>query len=435
MEPVSFSQALSFSDSEEDVTPIMSLFEKDDALPPPNPVAIHTASKSLGCSPGNKNKRPPSTSPFASYSPEERARRVRGLQEALLPTFSGTPSDTPSTMGMPPLQPSPTTPEKARVQHQEATPPQAPRVERAPKINKHMYKKDPNNTNYRWSKVKIKGGNPVWKFQGQTYQVNLIGYGEFHKVYEFVGPNRTIDIMINTRTPSPLSLTTNRLVLRVLNLQAQEKEIYETEKLKELRSDNKLDAHCFRQKIPVVRKITSFVPGGIALPFCYVDNHPNPRLGWELCARVNSGEAIKRLCSQIQGASTSSITELTSPQHEAGSAKHLFKWLLTEWKAHVAYMIETSVIARPLGKPRVGDFLPRNIGYDPTQSTFVYIDLKLEEDADFALKESLTGFLGPRSPTNLLRLEVEQTLLAHARKSGASQDFLSRLASSFEATK
>lgn len=391
---------------------------------------------------GTPKKRLAAVTPLVPLSPQEYAKTTSALAAAILPE----------------------SPQRSKKAALSRTPSPISRKTKVLKAPSKKYKADePKKYNWSLTGGSVAAKNLYWEFQGARYNIHLIGRGDFHEVYA-IEAGRNICMHINTPTPTPtptqnslwtkLSLRTEDVVLRILSLE------HEKERIQEIEADRAIDLHCAQYNIPFVTKVTSFVPGMPALPSDYVNPedplNQAPILGWELCARVATKELIPGLCKEIQ--KVRSMAALLDVDFEPGSKEHLFQWLLGEWKAYVAHMIQTRVVkscepcgsseqkqmsltdclsmdlelmsatrqSYPLGKPRVGDFLPRNIGYDRQRRAFVYIDLKLEEDAEDALNESLTGFLGSAGSANTLRQEVVSKLYEHAVELGAPSDFLRR---------
>lgn len=362
------------------------------------------------------------------------------------------------------------------------TPPPSTGGRPAPKIDKYMSNRETTKWQHVWASVLPRRHDTpeeaidpttqqqkvYWSLNGTDYEVRFLANGQFHRVYTFV-TRAIITLQIHTNNDAstdekqpyaldnnhaPLSrwktvsLNTQNIVLKILHLNGEERD-YEKNKLREILGDNVIDQHCLKQNIPFVRKVTSFVPNGQVLPYQYI-TQPGEEdvLGWELAQRVETGEFINTLCQELLTHKNSLTLDALLIKNSPKESVHgLFQWLLDEWKEHVKYMIDTRQVAEarpygvfseenlaqckdvsrhfPLGKPRVGDFRPDNIGYDRELGTFVYIDLKLEDDSEIYLKESFKHFLGDTGPLNRLRRLVVDELLGHALSFNPDPDFIS----------
>lgn len=492
--PTSFARTLDFSD--------LTFNSTDKENEQPEPLVFHAGEEktfSKWDSPIAPSKRPLSEAkiPHAKRSLDY-AQKTREIARALLPTSKKTESPvlkratslvpspishekqarscmaqhTPSS----PLPTSPTRNHSHRAALSTTPPPSGQASRRAPSIAKHAYKFS-TISKHNWACVLPKavapGTNPqdnidphtkqqklYWTFNEKEYWVRPFARGQFHQVFTFVEGNiialqvRTLsDVAADEKQPYALdqnhsslskwktiSLNTRDIVLRILQLNDAGAEKYEREKLREITADNALDKHCLDLNIPLVKKITSPVPGGHVLPFECV-TPPGAKsdvLGWELCKRVETGVFIKTVCQGLREFPQVNLDEsldfLCIPNPPKGGIHHLFQWLLEQWKENVTHMFATRQVGDsatkrkhlPLGEPRLGDFRPDNIGYDSELEAFVCIDLKIDVDAeaDFCLREGLTAFLGAEAPSNLLRQLVVEELLAHVLSFNPDPDFI-----------
>ena len=434
-------------------------FDRDDLLPS---VVFHTIFNESNADESqtqSQSQTHASDASFASFelnpslSPINKRAKIQEKQ-TLLPT-------------LPPLLSPLGTPPK---QHKE--PPAAP-VKQQQKRDIHKWC-DKHNLEYRKDsaisspiaepseRVQVKNLYD-WALGQETYIVRFLKSGQFHNVYTFE-ENRTITLLVNTRLDQlerldanktdekvsedfvpdtvpdaasstratkwkQMSLKTEDWVLRILNVKIATLQS-ERNRLNALQEENRIALHCLQHQIPFIEKITSFFPGGTPLPHDYVNpedptNQKEPILGWELCKRVLAKDFIKPLCHEIRQAHSMQTFLIENPQ--PGSAPHLFQWLITQWEAHMAHMIQTSTHHTVLGKALLEDFKPDNVGFDPASRTFVCIDLKLElekEDGIVSLNGSLKDFLVVGS---VAYGYVRTALIEYARSSHATEEFLTRL--------